>query len=35
MGVFMTTVMPFFMAKVMENLPANTQNGLRRCHRRP
>jgi hypothetical protein len=27
MGVFMTAVMPFVMAKVMANLPANTQNG--------
>ena len=27
MGIFMTTVMPFFMAKVMANLPSNTQNG--------
>ena len=27
MGVFMTAVTPFFMAKVMANLPASTQNG--------
>jgi len=27
MGVFMTAVTPFFMAKVFANLPANTQNG--------
>jgi hypothetical protein len=27
MGILMTVVMPFFMAKVFTNLPANTQNG--------